>query len=453
MIRQLIINSTNINASQKPWDRFLLALIFVLIFAGFFINISSAQENNAPSNVAKDIRLQIKEIESSISLGQEQNKILQKEMADISKDRTKLTAALIASGQRVKLAEIEVGALEENLSELLSQKNIIEKRLAGTNKDISSLLAALQRLGRSPAPALLVDPTDALSSARSAILISAILPQLQSRAAIVNKDLQALNNIRQKALDEEDAFRANLETLANEQLRIALLVEVREKKILAISDQLEQETIIKQELANKAKSLEELITNINAQEKLQETLNATNLDNSISQLPASTPKEITLAYANISRTSPAIPFEKAKGYLAIPASGVVVSKFGANDGLGGISKGISIVTRADAQVVAPNDGWVIYKGPYLNYGEIIIIKSGNGFTMLLAGLKKTNVELGQFLLRGEPVGVMGSRSIGQEITTNAGILRPTLYIELRKLDIPLDPNGWWEDKYQVNQTG
>ncbi|MCF6344110.1 MAG: peptidoglycan DD-metalloendopeptidase family protein [Devosiaceae bacterium] len=449
MIRQLIINSTNINPSQKVWDKVLLALIFALIFAGFFITISLAQENNAPSNVTKDIRLQIKEIESSIFLGQEQSEILQKEMADIAKDRTKLTAALIASGQRVKLAEIEVGALEENLSELLSQKNIIEKRLAGTNKDISSLLAALQRLGRSPAPALLVDPTDALSSARSAILISAILPQLQSQAAVVNKDLQALNNIRQKALDEEDAFRANLETLANEQLRIALLVEVREKEISTISTQLEQETIIKQELANKAKSLEELITNINA----QETLNATNLDNSVSQLPASTPKEIALAYANISRTSPAIPFEKAKGYLAIPASGVVVSKFGANDGLGGISKGISIVTRADAQVVAPNDGWVIYKGPYLNYGQIIIIKSGNGFTMLLAGLKKTNVELGQFLLRGEPVGVMGSRTIGQEITTNAGILRPTLYIELRKLDIPLDPNGWWEDKYQINQTG
>jgi septal ring factor EnvC (AmiA/AmiB activator) len=65
--------------------------------------------------------------------------------------------------------------------------------------------------------------------------------------------------------------------------------------------------------------------------------------------------------------------------------------------------------------------------------------------MLLAGLDKVQVEIGQFVLMGEPVGTMGSRTIGQAVTTSAGVQRPTLYIEMRKNNEPVDPTGWWAD--------
>ena len=94
-------------------------------------------------------------------------------------------------------------------------------------------------------------------------------------------------------------------------------------------------------------------------------------------------------------------------------------------------------------MVAPADGWVLYKGDYLNYGQIIILNAGDDYTMLLAGLDKVQVEIGQFVLMGEPVGTMGSRTIGQAVTTSAGVQRPTLYIEMRKNNEPLDPTGWW----------
>src|SRR5690606_11999524 len=164
--------------------------------------------------------------------------------------------------------------------------------------------------------------------------------------------------------------------------------------------------------------------------------------------PVLTAEAVATALANTARTEPAIPFGAAKGYLTLPANGVNVVNFGAGDGFGGISQGISLVTRAEAQVVAPADGWVLYKGPYLNYGEIIILNTGQNYTALLAGLETVSVDIGQFVQMGMPLGTMGSRTIGRSVTTNAGADQPTLYIELRQNNEPVDPTGWWAEPTQ-----
>lgn len=443
---------------EKPAPRqanFGLVLVFVgaaIFLSNILIPLTGgAQESTIQPSVTQEVRDQLKQIEASIVLRQEKVEKLQKEMERLATDRTRQTADLIAAAQRVKLAEIEVGALEENLSSLLAEEAIISKRLAGTNSEISGLLAALQRLGRAPAPALLVSPGDAVGSARSAILISALLPQLRQRAALISTDLEKLISVRERAEKEENQFRANLEVLAEEQLRIAVLIEAREKGMTNIGEQLRTEIQQAEKMALEAKSLEELVTSLKSN---NETLSPEVVENETPVLPEpATPEDIATAFANTKRTRPAISFDRAEGYLTLPAAGVLVNKFGSDDGFGGKSKGISIVTRADAQVISPGDGWVIYKGPYLNYGEIIIINPGNDYTILLAGLETTNVEQGQFILRGEPIGVMGKRTIGEAIATSAGISRPTLYIELRNQDIPLDPSNWWQKTTRTTTSG
>ena len=114
---------------------------------------------------------------------------------------------------------------------------------------------------------------------------------------------------------------------------------------------------------------------------------------------------------------------------------------------------LSIVTRADAQVVAPADGWVLFQGDYLNYGQIVIINAGQDYTLLLAGLAKVDVQIGQFVMMGEPVGTMGSQTIGRTVATSAGVSRPTLYIEMRKNNEPVDPTGWWSVAPVPTQSG
>jgi septal ring factor EnvC (AmiA/AmiB activator) len=63
-------------------------------------------------------------------------------------------------------------------------------------------------------------------------------------------------------------------------------------------------------------------------------------------------------------------------------------------------------------------------------------------------MDRFTVDLGQFVLTGEPVAVMGSGTLVASVsavgTTSAtGPSSPVLYIEFRKEGTPVDPNPWW----------
>ena len=142
------------------------------------------------------------------------------------------------------------------------------------------------------------------------------------------------------------------------------------------------------------------------------------------------------------RLAPAVAFASLHGQVPIPVNGVKLKEYGAPDGIGGLEKGVSIATRAGAQVTAPADGWVVYAGPFRSYGQLLILNAGNGYHILLAGMDRISVDLGQFVLTGEPVAVMGNGSHIAAILAT-GSSQPVLYIEFRKDGIPVDPGPWW----------
>jgi septal ring factor EnvC (AmiA/AmiB activator) len=275
------------------------------------------------------------------------------------------------------------------------------------------------------------------------------LPQLRAKADQVVGDLKHLEDIKAEAQAEQDELSANFTVLQEEQLRIATLIEARKQGIADATTQLTAEEQAAADMGTKADSLKQQVADLTA--KAAAVTSAASTANL--QLPTTTPQAIRTALANTARTSPAIPFSNARGYLTVPATGADVEDFGSDDGLGGLAKGVSFTTQPGAKVVAPADGWVLYKGPYLNYGQIVILNPGQDYTIVLAGLDAVSVNVGQFVLEGEPLGTMGSRTIGRTVATGAGVSQPTLYIELRKNDQPVDPTGWWAPPANTTQSG
>ena len=149
------------------------------------------------------------------------------------------------------------------------------------------------------------------------------------------------------------------------------------------------------------------------------------------------------AFRDPARLAPKIPFAEAKGMLPRPVSGATSREFGVPDGYGGTTRGISIATRPKAVVVSPADGWVAFAGPFRSFGQLLIINAGGGYYLLLAGMDQINVEVGQFVLAGEPVAIMGQTS---SVSPAAGAIEtndPVLYIEFRKDGGSVDPGPWW----------
>jgi septal ring factor EnvC (AmiA/AmiB activator) len=91
---------------------------------------------------------------------------------------------------------------------------------------------------------------------------------------------------------------------------------------------------------------------------------------------------------------------------------------------------VVIETRHSAQIVAPCDGWVTFAGEHRSYGLLVIINAGEGYHFVLAGLGETDVQAGQYVLVGEPVGTMPK---------DATRPQPVLYLELRKDGQAIDP--------------
>jgi septal ring factor EnvC (AmiA/AmiB activator) len=212
------------------------------------------------------------------------------------------------------------------------------------------------------------------------------------------------------------------------------LIAERQKQQSAREQALAQERARAAELAKQSGDLKDLIA------KLEQDLGAAIQAAREAGRPPDRPSLATLH--DPGRMAPAVAFASLRGHIPIPVNGVKLKEFGDPDGIGGAEKGVSIAGRPGAQVTAPADGWVVYAGPFRSYGQLLILNVGGGYHLLLAGMDRISVDLGQFVLAGEPVAAMGA---GAQI---AGLLatgssQPVLYIELRKDGIPVDPGPWW----------
>lgn len=389
-------------------------------------------------------RSALADLEKSLTLSKDRVAELKKQVAALQGDAARQDAALIAATERARRAAADVSASEGRLGELISQEIAVRSELDGADADISNLLAALERLSRSPPPALFVDPDDAVASARGASLIAALVPQLREKASDIAAKLAKLGKIRADAEKQAADVKANFTVLEEERLRMATLIAARKKGETAINGELAEAEKQAEALNARADELKGVIAALSARARaVDEAAAAARLAAQGRTPPKLDAKTIRIALANDKRVAPAIPFTEARGYLTLPAKGIDVVDFGQSDGFGGTAKGLSMLTAADAKVVAPADGWVVYKGPYLNYGQIVVLNPGEDYTILLAGLDSVSVKVGDFVRMGEPVGAMGSRTIGRTLMTSAGLEKPTLYIELRKSDNPIDPAGWW----------
>jgi murein hydrolase activator len=387
----------------------------------------------------------------------------------LSEDRRKLTASLIEGAARIRADEERVTAVETRMHELEGSEAAIRKSLTGRRALIAEVLAALQRIGHHPPPAVFAGAQDALESIRTAMTLGAVLPEMRVETESLMTELAGLIRVRQELARERERQAAEIAELAVAQKRTAALVEERQKRQAEVEHAMEEERQRVLALARQADNLKDLIA------KLEQGVEAAKRAARLAARPAeesksSEPRSGAAAAKDSSRLEPVIAFAAAKGRLLLPANGVKIKDFGASDRAGGTEKGISIATRAGAQVTAPSDGWVVYAAPYRSYGQLLILNVGGGYHVLLAGMERITVDLGQFVLTGEPVAVMGngtqvasssstpastmpvltsasdsgSPSSGMtQSSPPAGTTQSVLYIEFRKDGTPVDSTPWW----------
>lgn len=408
----------------------------------------------------EEAQKKLDETSQKLQSSRSQEQGLVQDVAALGKERAKLNMELIEAGKQVQASEAKLSEAEAKLSELTDQVTVIRNSITDRKETIVKMLSAMQRIGRTPPPALVTRRDDALAVVRSAMLLAQVFPELKYQADNLSQELDGLVRLETGIREQLDADKSETDRLTAEQNRIDQLLEDKKTKLAQSEADLVSTRQVAQQQATEVTELNELIARLDeriakadvaqydAEVAAEKGLRAREQSQALAapgneKVIEIKPESTKVAFASPSRMKPAMPFETAKGTLPLPAQGKQLRHFGDADGVGGTLRGISLQTRGEARIIAPTDGWVVYAGTFRSYGQLLIINAGGGYHVLLAGMGRIDVSLGQFVLAGEPVAVMGaSFPAGQGNNDNS---RPVLYVEFRKDGRPIDPGPWWAE--------
>ncbi|MCW8914633.1 MAG: peptidoglycan DD-metalloendopeptidase family protein [Magnetovibrio sp.] len=376
---------------------------------------------------------------------------LKSEMASISKE-------LVAAARKVQDQEASVAGLEAELNRLEHTARMKETQLRDRQRQFSGVMMALTRIARFPSEALIAQPIPPEDTVRSAILLRAAVPTIETRANTLKAELNKLAQARREVDDQRQVVLAAAEVLRAEELRIE---GMRKKKAALRAEAISKSRVAQskaRKLAKKAKSLQDLIAKLNkareeAQRKAQAQARADDEARKRVQEKAQSilrlkPEDKTakpamtnlMASADLSLLGGIDKISKAQGKLPFPVVGQLVGRYGQELDGGLTSKGLSLETRDGARVVSPFGGKVVFSGPFRGYGELLIIDHGEGYHSLLAGLGRIDAGMNQQVVAGEPVAIM----------SNDGS-QPVLYVEFRRNNQPINPLPWLAQRKRIPQ--
>ena len=425
----------------------------------------------------------------------EQARELKDKAASLSEQARALKAKSVATARRTQELERELTDIEDTLAALEAARRRKRGELDDRKGQLAETLAALQRIAVLPPEALAVARAGPLEIVRSAKLLQIAVPEIEQRAQALQAEIADLRQLSQEIADQRAQLRATADELEQERAELERLAARKRDlraEAIARSQSAAQEA---ESLAKQAESLRELMTALQAQrearaaamrerQKQAAPIPGSKPPASTRQVPAQQADKVVTPpdkpasaggsgkrsgsgetqtaartppgqagggvpsggdSARLDRPADIRDFPDRQSSLSVPAAGRIVTRYGEPMQRAGgrvSAQGIEIVTRPGAQVVAPYDGKVAYAGPFRGYGRILIIEHRGRYHSLLAGLERIDAVVGQWVLAGEPVGVMaGDTETGGQ--GNPSTRRtPKLYMELRRTGQPINPLPW-----------
>ncbi len=384
---------------------------------------------SAPARSEAEPTAELQQIERALGKAAERRSVLEREAGALEGEILTLRRRSVQVAARAQKFESEITALEQRTEALRAEEAQKSAALIQRRGQLTAMLAALQRIARHPPTALIALPTSPVDTLRSAMLLRAAVPELERQAAALRRTLDDLSVVRQRiprirarlarASVGLDAERDRLEALLEGKARLASQSRT-ERRIV--------QTRMKK-LAENARDLKDLLARITSARRIARFTPPG---------PARPPPPPAPAIV-LKRPGPPVGTAKSRAKIRVdaaggglPVQGRIIRAFGAKDGFGGSTRGITIAGRKSARVIAPRSGLVVFAGPFRGLGQLLIIEHAEGYHTLLAGLARIDAAVGEEVLTGEPVGILALSSEG----------RPALYVELRRRGRPVNPLPW-----------
>lgn len=350
--------------------------------------------------------------------------------AGVSLDIVSLEGELVAAAMESQRQEEQATTAERELQSLRAQMATRRRDVLEGEVALEGLMASLAVSGRHRPPAWLTETQDANVAIRTALLMGHVAPAVKRRTSYLADEITALRRLEQAAGRELRRLEAAEAALAARRSQINQLTATKRAAFHSVqedADMLRQRVAL---LARETDTIQKLLAALEAEApraprmKPQLRLAATSPASSV-RSDAPVPGMGALARNSV---------RGAISTLRAPAAGRLLRAWGDQMPGGTLSEGLTYATRSQAQVLAPVSGRVEFSGPFRTYGQLLIISTSDGYHVLLSGMARSYVDVGQDVVQGEPVARMTQRVEPA----------PELYMEVRRSGEPVDPADWIE---------
>jgi septal ring factor EnvC (AmiA/AmiB activator) len=353
--------------------------------------------------------------------------------ADAALERVQAeTAALAASVQQ---SEAAITMAEAELALVQGQRGMLEGELAQRREPIVRLTGALQRLVRRPLSLSLLRPGSLKETVYLGAVLDTAIPAVRERTAALRSDLDRARKLERDASNLIGVRRETSAELDQVRAKLAAQSEKQRRASRSANSSAQREATRALAMAEEARDLDGLTRQLEASGGRRAQLALLPgpvmrpADISGADIAggagAPSPEDIAQRRATLEsgRTPPPAPFR-------LPVDGRITAGFGESDRGGTPSSGLTLATRAAAQVIAPAKGRIAFAGPYRGYDNIIILEHEGGWTSLVTGLGSVSAQVGDRVMAGSPLGTAAEAERARA---------PSVTLELRRGGKPVNP--------------
>lgn len=327
---------------------------------------------------------------------------LQQQLESTAADLSTLRHRATDLAGSLQESEAKTSRAERDLSTLNGELSDTEREFARRKQEYAHTVMSLMRMRSLPPTALFGDKESATQMMRTGEVLRNTNAALAARAESLRSEMERISRLRREVGARKQQLTKERTVLSEKQKQLAADMQTRQRLQEKLSRDHAAAKAQVSRLSRESASLQELIGKL---EKAQPQ------------------------FAH-SKAPPSASLNATKGQLKLPVVGSVLHKFGERKNANETYRGMVLSARTGATVVAPYAGEVVFTGPFMDYGSMVLLKHGKGFISILAGLGNISVGLNQQLAKGEPIGSMGGGN-------------PRLYIELRDHSKPIDPANWF----------
>lgn len=333
-------------------------------------------------------------------------------------EKTAREAAALAA--RIQQAEADIAVAEARIALIDGQRRQLDMRLAERREPLLRLTAALQKFARRPLALSALRPGSLRETVYLRALLETTIPEVRQRTAALRAEIARGHRLEAEAQQALAALRASEAQLGTRRQRLVGLESRQRLVSRRASGVAAREAERALALAEEALDLDALIATLDDASAVRRELAA---------LPGPIIRPASPESARVSATARPTPIPYATAPpddFQLPVVGQTLAGFGAVSSAGLRSNGLSLAPRPAAQVVAPASGRVAFAGPYRGYDRIVIIEHEGGWTSLITGLARIDVDVGETLVSGAPLGI-------------AAVDTPVVTLELRRDGTPVNP--------------